>query len=149
MDMESLTLKVTLEEVVKNYDANRTSQYFYKPADSESTLIKAGPVWDYDAAWGGYGTSRTAPVLDPEGLFVVTGTSMPNSKTCSWYRALYQHEEFAEGMRQCYRDTYSHILGVLLGEETDPTGRLRSIEELHTMLKAAEEMDVVRWPHAP
>ena len=149
MDVESLALKVTLEEVVKNYDANRTSQYFYKPSDDVSTLIQAGPVWDYDAAWGGYGTTASAPVLNPEGLFVVTGTSMPNSQWSSWYRALYNHSEFAEKVQQCYRETFVHALNILLGEETDPSGKMKSISELHNMITASGEMDTVRWVYRP
>ena len=56
-DVESFVLKYTLEETVKSYDANHNSQYLYKPADSQSTLLYAGPAWDYDTSWGSYASA--------------------------------------------------------------------------------------------
>lgn len=41
-----------LSELSKNVDGYRISTYFYKPQDSDGRLMKMGPVWDYDIAWG-------------------------------------------------------------------------------------------------
>lgn len=39
-------------EISKNVDGYRLSSYFYKDKQSKGGKLKAGPVWDYDIAWG-------------------------------------------------------------------------------------------------
>ena len=146
VNVESLVLKLTLEEVVKNYDGNRTSQYFYKPADSESTLLQVGPVWDYDSSYGCFRLSKYPDTDDPEGLSVTMGKSLDKEKTRCWYPAFYRHTEIQESVRQAYIDKYRHGISILLGEETDPTGTLRSLEEYAAPIASAAAMDTIRWP---
>lgn len=43
---------VLLNELSKNIDAYRISTYFHKDKDSKDSLLHAGPVWDYNLAFG-------------------------------------------------------------------------------------------------
>lgn len=70
IDMESFAKKYLIEEISKNYDANKSSQFFYKHDDSISNRIFAGPVWDYDRAWGGLDeVAKGTNLGDPAGFY--------------------------------------------------------------------------------
>ena len=60
IDVDSFIQKYLVEEITKNYDGGVTSSFFYKPQDSVSTRIFAGPVWDYDVALGNCNLDRIA-----------------------------------------------------------------------------------------
>ena len=81
IDLDSLVKKYWIEELSKNHDGAKTSQYFYKPADSQSTTLFAGPVWDYDIAFG-----ISAETVDPKGWFMRTEKA--------FFKACWQHEDF-------------------------------------------------------
>ncbi|NLE20718.1 MAG: hypothetical protein GX623_07890, partial [Clostridiales bacterium] len=66
VDLESLAKKYLIEEISKNYDGNRSSLFFYKPADGQSALAYCGPAWDYDIALGNYATSRNLKMIIPQ-----------------------------------------------------------------------------------
>ncbi len=53
-DIDSFVKYFLLEELISNPDAYFTSQYFYK--DGPNDKIHAGPGWDFDASFNGWGT---------------------------------------------------------------------------------------------
>lgn len=74
IDLDSITKKYLIEEFSKNVDASMSSCFLYKPEDAVSTKLYAGPVWDYDRAYGNM--SNLGMGLDmrtPEDLFVRDG----------------------------------------------------------------------------
>ncbi len=139
IDLPSLAKKYIVEEFSRNYDANKTSQYFYKPADSQSTLIFAGPVWDYDTAYAN--TDRdNGRLLKPRGLTVgVSGYAY-----CP-YKNAYQHEDFIAAVKTYYRDCFRPAIAVLLG---DAPGNdvISSIDDMAAGIRASADMNFVRWP---
>ena len=50
--MNSFVAKYLVEEVSRNYDGGVTSSFFYKKSDAEGGKLYAGPVWDFDVAFG-------------------------------------------------------------------------------------------------
>lgn len=52
IDLESFADHFILQELTKNVDAYRISFYMYKDKDSNGGLLKAGPVWDFNFAFG-------------------------------------------------------------------------------------------------
>lgn len=52
IDLESFVDHFIHAELTKNVDAYRISTYMYKDKDSNDPLIKAGPVWDFNLAFG-------------------------------------------------------------------------------------------------
>ncbi|HIO45763.1 TPA: T9SS type A sorting domain-containing protein [Candidatus Poribacteria bacterium] len=52
IDLRSFVDNFILNEISKNVDAYRLSTYFYKDRDSEGGKLKAGPLWDFNLAWG-------------------------------------------------------------------------------------------------
>lgn len=52
IDVTSFADHFIISELTKNVDAYRISTYMYKDKDSVDPLIKAGPVWDFNLAFG-------------------------------------------------------------------------------------------------
>lgn len=52
MDVASFADHFILTELTKNVDGYRLSTYLYKDKDSNGGLLKAGPIWDYNLAFG-------------------------------------------------------------------------------------------------
>ena len=140
VDFDSLVLKYLLEEVTKNVDGNASSQYYYKPSDSESTVAFAGPAWDYDVTFGSYAPTDKTTLLNPEGLY----ENRDGYKF--WWSQLYIKSEFLEAVKNMWAERYCPALGILLGEEVDPEGRIKSIDEYAAEIEDSANMNFVRWP---
>jgi len=54
IDIDSYVKKYLIEEISKNRDGNFASSYYYIKNAQANPTIYAGPVWDYDIAYGGY-----------------------------------------------------------------------------------------------
>ncbi len=52
IDTDSWVNYLLVNEVTKNIDAYRLSAYFYKDRDDNDPLLKMGPVWDFNIAFG-------------------------------------------------------------------------------------------------
>ncbi len=52
IDVDSWVNYLLVNEVTKNVDAYRLSTYFYKDRDDNDPLLKMGPVWDFNIAFG-------------------------------------------------------------------------------------------------
>jgi len=138
-DFDSLVRKYMIEEVCKNYDANKSSQYFYKESDSVDPKLYAGPVWDYDSAWGNYAQAERLNVAAPTGL-----SAAQSGFSYSVWPALYRHEEFAAAVREVYDAELRPLLEVLVGERTAQNGVL-TIEDYAAQLRASAAMNFKRW----
>ncbi len=140
VDMESLTKKFMIEEISKNYDANNSSQYFYKPSDSESEKAYCGPVWDYDSAYGSYARAAgTHSYLSPRGLQQTTNSA-------AWWPRLYEKSDFVSAVCETWQNSFVPAIRVLLGQETDESGTLLSIKQYAENIRASANMNFIRWP---
>ena len=138
-DSESLALKYMIEEISENYDGNSSSQYFYKPADSTSELIYAGPVWDYDSTFGAYAAKHNAKyVLNPEYLWIAKGDST------AWYPALYRHQDFRDLVADLWETRVKSAVEAILGK-SEAEG-IRSINDWQKAIQDSVAMDRKRWP---
>lgn len=131
IDVESFALKYIIEELTKNMDAQYSSQFFYKDADSVSKRLYAGPVWDYDRAWGTSGTRVGIDLMDPETFYVNQYTY----EGTLWY-GLYQQESFRDQIKRSFG---KKVLPCL--EETLST----RIDTLATKLSDSALMNDYRW----
>lgn len=52
IDVESFIDFTLINEIARNVDGYRLSSFFYKDRESEGGKIKAGPVWDFNLAFG-------------------------------------------------------------------------------------------------
>ncbi len=141
VDLDSLVKKYILEEIGKNFDANRSSFYLYKPVDAQSIKFFAGPVWDYDIAFGNFAKEKlVAPTL-PDGFYA------NNDKGTGfyWFPALYKQPEFYEQAVAIYHQAFVPAVNVLLGLKKDPDGDILSIDEYANEVEASAAMNFTRW----
>lgn len=128
IDIPSFVGKYLVEEVSKNIDCSSTSQYFYKDQDG---LLYAGPVWDYDWAYGVERIQEGIDYMDPTGF---SARDIPGSLI--WWQLLYYNNAF-------YRDVvslYENVLYPWLNELVE-TGLTQWAQEL----SASAVMDYLRW----
>ncbi len=142
VDMDSLVKKYLVEEIVKNFDANRTSLYYYKPSDKESKLVFAGPVWDYDIAIGNYAIPRNQRVKNPK-YFV---TNSDSGASYYWFPALYRQPDFKQAAMEIYHESFVPALNVLLGYAPSGGNSLRSLDEYAAEVEFSAAMNFMRWP---
>lgn len=130
IDINSFAQKYLVEEISKNYDGGVTSSFFYKPDDSVSEKIFAGPIWDYDVAFGNCNLDRIAS--NPIGITRlhdhVYGTEL--------FAQLYDQEDFYDHMVTLYERQALPYLNNLLD-----TG----LDEMVAQSRASVAMDRARW----
>ena len=95
MDLESFAGRYVLDEITKNIDAGYSSYFFYKPRYVDK--LYAGPVWDYDTAFGNAGEQWESP----DGFYV---------NQSNWSEQFYQKTEFREEAIRQYREIYAPYL---------------------------------------
>lgn len=94
IDIPSFVGKYLVEEVSKNIDCSSTSQYFYKDQDG---LLHAGPVWDYDWAYGVERIQEEIDYMDPTGF---SARDIPGSLI--WWQLLYYNNAFYQDVVSLY-----------------------------------------------
>lgn len=140
-DKPSLVRKYMIEEVCKNYDGNKSSQYFFKDSDAVDSLLYAGPVWDYDSAWGNFAHEGNLSVAAPEGLGVGR-----LGFDYSWWPALYRQPDFREEVHEVYTGELRPLLEVLVGERAfEENAEVKSLDAYAQELSASAEMNFTRW----
>lgn len=130
IDVASFVQKYLVEEVTKNYDGGVTSSFFYKPNDSVSTKIFAGPVWDYDVAFGNCNLDEIAS--NPMGITRLNNHIYGTDA----FACLYEKDEFYQQLVTMYEQKALPFLDYLLEERID------------TLVSASREsirMDGLRW----
>ena len=142
VDFDSLVLKFLLEEVSKNCDGNQSSQYYYKPADTQSPVAFAGPAWDYDTTFGDFGRAKDVKtLLSPTGLYQTT-----ISGTKFWWPQLYAKPEFKTAVCRQWKEKFAPAMRILLGEEEDEGGKLLSMRQYAAAIADSAKMNFTLWP---
>lgn len=100
IDLDSFAKQFLIEEIAYNADAFETSSYFYRLA--EGTPLKAGPPWDYDAAFG-EAINMGIELADP------TSSIMDEETKLSWYRYLLEQPLFLEMVTEKYRSVIPQL----------------------------------------
>lgn len=130
IDSDSFVQKYLVEEISKNYDGGVTSSFFYKPQDAVSNRIFAGPIWDYDVAFGNCNLDKIAS--DPTGITKlnnhVYGTEI--------FADLYEKEAFYDAAVTMYEEKALPYLNDLLEH---------GIDDMVSQIRSSVEMDRIRW----
>ncbi|MDE7340908.1 MAG: CotH kinase family protein [Lachnospiraceae bacterium] len=133
-DLDSFVRKYLIEEFSKNVDASMSSCFIYKPEDAVSTKLYAGPVWDYDRAYGNM--SNLGEGLDmrtPEGLFVRDG----------WYGTPFwsyfcMNPVFQENVQIVFEEEMLPLIDECIWEE---------IPQWEELIRTSVYADLRRWPN--
>lgn len=119
IDRESIAKQYLIDKIVMDNDAMWGSTFFYK--DKDSDLLKVGPLWDYDRAFGTILTDYTQNI---EGS--------PNAMI-GWYSHFINDKEFMAEMVNYYEEAIVYLQWVL--EE--------GIDKYAEYIKESREMDSV------
>ena len=140
-DLDSLARKYMVEEICKNYDGNNSSQFYYKDSDLVDPLLYAGPVWDYDSAWGNYAGEGRLDLAAPDGLRV--GGAMTQH---AWWPAMARREDFRQAVSEAWRTVFRPMLLVMTGDLSPWDGcGVEPLSEIAEELSASAGMNFKRW----
>lgn len=143
-DIESLAKYYIVSEWCSNMDSGLTSTYFYKPEGEDSKLY-AGPVWDYDIAFGNNENNRYGcDYNNPEEFTVCFGRQYRNTVfgkldvdyKPTIYNRLCKRPEF---VREC-KALWDAGIGATLGEIAE-----KYIVETGSTVKASAIANAIRW----
>lgn len=113
IDVESFAAKYLVDEITKNYDGGVTSSFFYKPADEVDTRIFAGPIWDYDVAFG----NCTLDEINSNPMGVTK--LQDHVKGTDLFAQLYEKEDFKELAIKQYEEVVLPWLEKMYGSGVD------------------------------
>lgn len=135
IDLHSFAQKYLLEEIIKNHDASKTSQYFYKQPDAVDKRLFAGPAWDYDVSLAGPGFPWGVPeeLKDPVGWWANQG-----AEEHAIWAGLYSQPAFRKAVRACYFKEFVPALQIMLEEGW-------VCADAERLADSACIMDALRW----
>lgn len=122
IDLDSFVERFLVEELTLNYDAGRTSTYFYKKQGDDR--LYAGPVWDYDLTFGKRNSDYADSLLDQQ-----------LTEVLDWYDYLYEDDQFYQRMKEKYESVLPWFEWLLK----------EGIDEYAQCIRASERMDAVLW----
>lgn len=131
IDFESFAKKFLVDEIALSHDVNVTSMYYYKEKNDD--LLYAGPVWDFDGAFGESNQEWLwGFCVDYENSCV---SPFRGEMTLNWYAKLYDDEEFRSRVIELYNDALPRI------EELVET----RIDIYADYIRKSVELDMIRW----
>lgn len=125
MDVESWVQKYIMDEVFADPDTPATSTYFYKDADRVDSRLHAGPMWDYDRAFGGYFVNRSF-IDDP----------LQVGYRGAYARSLLKHEDVMDQVVKTYQELILPYVDKELSWQ---------IASCQGSISKSAEMDRLRW----
>jgi hypothetical protein len=136
IDDESYMNFFLINELTKDVDAYRLSTYFYKERESDGGRLVAGPLWDYNLAFGNANYCGGADI---------EGWAWQFNQRCSddrlqvhfWWSRFLQDSVFVEALKTKYK---------LLRNTTLSNMTVRqSIDSIYALLEDASERNFDRW----
>ncbi len=129
-DLTSLAQKYIMEELVKNFDTEKTSQFFYKPSDSESKVGYCGPVWDYDNSYDNF-----KPAARNKGLYAA------NNQKYLFYE-MSRQADFQNEVKKQWKNSYLPLIEMLTEQKkTSKKSLLQPLSYYHDLLLPSTTMD--------
>ena len=122
IDAESFAKLYAMNEISNDPDANRLSSFFYKEDEGNSKLM-AGPVWDFDWAYG---------------YDVRTGNIRVSGFEEGWFKDLYKSQAF----RDCLRDVFGEVMAAY------PQFGQGYFDDMEEYLQSSHCMTMIRWQEA-
>ncbi|MFN8155369.1 MAG: CotH kinase family protein [Bacteroidia bacterium] len=135
IDINSWIDYFIINELAKNVDGYRISTFFHKPKDSDGRLMRMGPVWDYDIAWGNadyYGGDS------PSGYSYIFPSTSDGNQVPFWWNRLMQDPYFKNNLRCRWDSLRSNLLSdASLNAWIDSVGAL---------LDESQARNFTQWP---
>ena len=132
VNLQSFIDHFIINEFAKNIDAFRRSVYLYKDKNSVDGRLVAGPVWDFNLAYGNF-EGEESDAYSPEGwMFNQGGNRM------FWWVRMMQDELFKIHLRLRWQELRRDILKI--------ASLFQYIDEMRELVQEAQERNFTRWP---
>jgi hypothetical protein len=95
LDVNSFVDHFLIQEFTKCLDSYRFSFYMYKKKDSDGGKLFAGPIWDFDLAFGNYGENAWEEPWTVENW----NAEIPAWKRIFWMKRLLEDENFVNKLK--------------------------------------------------
>ena len=114
LDIDSFIDFVIISELAKNVDSYRLSTFFYKQRDSAGGKLYAGPVWDYNLAFGlanYYDGEDTDDWMLEE---LTQGNAIRNDtwQMPFWWEVLFHEQAFATRLKKRWQTLRTTVLNL-------------------------------------
>ncbi len=141
IDVNSFVDYILVNELVKNIDAYRLSTFFYKDRDSRNPKLFAGPVWDFNLAFGNcdyyqaYNSSQwyLEHVSDYSNIPVWENFFIP-----FWWKKIFNDQNFQKKFRQRWIELRNTVW---INEKI-----IQTIDSLVNLLEESRVRNFQKWP---
>lgn len=134
-DLPSFVDFMLLNEISKEVDKYRLSQYFFKEKDSDGGKLFAGPPWDFNLGYGN--VDYWAPGVDFTG-WVYTNVQPVDYSIVFWWKRM---------MEDPYFNNLAKTRWVSLRENGLKDANIHSvIDSIVSYIDSAKDRNYVRWP---
>lgn len=141
IDVNSFVDYILLNELVKNIDAYRLSTFFYKDRDSRNPKLFAGPVWDFNLAFGNCDYYQAFNSSGWYLEYVSEYSNIPNWENYFipfWWKKIFNDQNFQTKFRQRWIELRN---SVWTNEKINST-----IDSLVQLLEESRQRNFQRWP---
>ncbi|MES2642675.1 MAG: CotH kinase family protein [Myxococcota bacterium] len=135
IDVPSFVDYVLVNELSRNVDAYRRSTFLHKAPDSLGGKLHAGPVWDFNIAWG---NAEFCEGWNPEGLvWEAEDVCLDWQHIPAWWITLLRDPRFTQALRCRWE--------LLREGELSDSALAATVDELVAPLAHAEPRDHGHW----
>ncbi|GAB5536998.1 MAG: CotH kinase family protein [Rubricoccaceae bacterium] len=134
VDLGSFVDFFLVNEIAKNVDGYRLSTYLHKDKDSNDPLLHAGPVWDFNIAFGNANYNFGD---EPEGLHVTLEDS-GDYPIAFWWNKMAQSDPFQDALALRWAELREGVL--------HPDSLTDWVDDTATLLDEAQARNFERWP---
>ncbi|NUN08963.1 MAG: CotH kinase family protein [Ignavibacteriaceae bacterium] len=132
---------ILVNELTKNIDSYRLSTYLYKDRDSRNPKLYAGPVWDYNLA---FGNANYYEAWLTNGWYMLHVTDFQNIGpdeyflTPFWWRRLFDHPPFRNKTYARWQQLKVNVFS--------PARINGIVDSLANLLDEAKTRNFIKWP---
>jgi len=141
LDTDSFVDFFIVNEVAKNVDGYRLSTYLYKDRDSRNPKIFAGPVWDFNLAFGNADYYEGWMTTGWQLKFLTDYQNMPSGEpflTPTWWRKLFDDTTFRNKVYSRWQNVKNEVINTqeIFGY----------IDSLTVLLDESKTRNFEKWP---
>lgn len=141
LDVNSFVDFILVNEMAKNVDGYRLSTYLYKDRDSRNTRIFAGPVWDFNLAFGNADYYNGWMTNGWQLEYLTTYQNIPLDEpflTPFWWRKLFNDPDFRNKVYSRWQMLKNNILTT--------QNIFNQIDSLKILLDESSIRNFEKWP---
>ncbi|MFZ1518680.1 MAG: CotH kinase family protein [Ignavibacteriaceae bacterium] len=141
LDVNSFIDFILVNEMAKNVDGYRLSTYLYKDRDSRNTRIFAGPVWDFNLAFGNADYYNGWMTNGWQLEYLTTYQNIPLDEpflTPFWWRKLFDDPDFRNNVYSRWQMLKNNVLTT--------QNIFNQIDSLKILLDESSIRNFEKWP---